>query len=221
MVHATKPIAEGEEITICYDGAKVADLPFKDRMRDMQMDWQFQCTCQLCLAERRCPSSELTKRDKLTKAVQSILSTQSSTPNLMQRMEQLAREIAATYDDELYSDLPRMATIPVHVFLVMYCTATTDDASKATKYVIDLLRACGYKVDVQDNKICHVAPTMNSFAWAQLDVVRQPLMDRAIEAYFSRDMKTAKHLFAFAASLERICLGGDAETAKMRSKYSI
>jgi hypothetical protein len=136
-------------------------------------------------------------------------------------MEQLAREIAATYDDELYSDLPRMATIPVHVFLVMYCTATTDDASKATKYVIDLLRACGYKVDVQDNKICHVAPTMNSFAWAQLDVVRQPLMDRAIEAYFSRDMKTAKHLFAFAASLERICLGGDAETAKMRSKYSI
>lgn len=218
MIHATKPIAKGEEITTCYDGAKVTLLPFKKRMHEMQMDWHFQCTCPLCLAERRCPSLELAKRDELAEAAQSILREQSSIPNLKQRMERLAREIAATYDNELYPDLPLMATIPVHVYLVMHCKTPAGDRSKSAKCVVELLRACGYRVDVHNNQIWHVAPTANSFAWGEIDIVREPLLHQAIRAFLTGNIETANHLFAFAVSLERICLGGNAETMKMSGK---
>lgn len=220
MVHATKPIAKGEEITVCYDGPKLLQEPFEKRMRDMQMDWQFQCSCRLCLAQARCSPAEHSKRDELAKVAKEIMHAPWSVPNSYQRMEQLAREIAATYDADLYSGLPLMATIPAHVFFFVH-TRAANDSFKTMRSAIGLLRACGYQVDLQNNEICHVAPTANSFIWNEPDVVRKPLIDQALKAHIAGNTKTAKHLLDFASTLERICSGGDVETSKTRNEYSV
>ena len=113
-----------------------------------------------------------------------------------------------------------MATIPVHIFLVVH-TMSADDLPKTTRSVIGLLRACGYQVDEHNNEIRHVAPTTNSFAWGEIGIVCQPLITHALKAHLAGKIQIAKHLLAFAASLERISSGGDAETSKVRRKYFI
>lgn len=136
-------------------------------------------------------------------------------------MEEFARDIAATYDDELYSDLPRLATVPAHVFLVVGHASAADNTLKATQSVIDLLRACGYQVEEQNNEIRRIAPTANSYAWDEIEVVQQPLMYHTLKAHLSGDTETAEHLCAFVSSLERMCSGDDTKTSKIRSEYLI
>lgn len=221
MVHAIKPIAKGEELTFCYGEGKAIEKPFKERVRDMQMGWGYQCRCRLCVAEAKCSPENHAKRDELVKAALAIVHARLLTPNAILRMEQLARDIAATYDDKLYSGLPQLATIPAHAFLVVRYTSSAENIPKATESVVNFLRACGYRVDEQNNEIRHVAPTANSFAWGETDCVRQPLMHYAIKAHVSGDTQTAEHLYAFVSSLERVCSGGDTCTSKIRREYSI
>lgn len=219
MVHATKPIAKGEEITICYDEASMMRKPFAQRMREMEMNWGFQCSCRLCVADAKCPPAKLAERDELSKTAMTISYSSWLVSDQTQRMEKLSRQIAATYDSELYSGLPLMATIPAHIFLVVNLFNPARVTSKGMQSVIDLLRACGYKVDEQNQVISQIAPTINSYASGELDIVVRPLIVQAVKAHRSGNTKTADHLLAFAASLERIGSGGDTETSKKRSEY--
>jgi hypothetical protein len=221
MIHATKPIVQGEEITICYDEANVMQRPFKQRMRDMKMAWGFQCSCRLCAADASCPPAKHTERDELSKAAKAIIESSWAISDQLDRMERLARQIAATYDSELYLGLPLMACIPAHIFLVMQLFDPARATSKAMQSVINLLRACGYKVDEQNKHIDRVAPTINSFVSGELDIVRGPMIVQAVKAHRSGKTKTAEHLLAFVTSLEHICSGSDAATSKIRREYLV
>jgi tetratricopeptide (TPR) repeat protein len=68
MIHAAKD----EEITLCYAESKAVEMPFKERLRDMQMGWGYQCPCRLCVAEAKCSPANHAKREELVKATLAI-----------------------------------------------------------------------------------------------------------------------------------------------------
>ncbi|TAQ88207.1 hypothetical protein B7494_g3450 [Chlorociboria aeruginascens] len=116
ILRACRPVAAGEEITHSYDESSDYDA----RTTALMNTWGFTCTCALCIAEEA-DSAVLRKKRRDLESEASALIERSDAVRVdrlsISKAKRLARSIDATYDDERYKGLPRMAHLRIQNWL--------------------------------------------------------------------------------------------------------
>jgi tetratricopeptide (TPR) repeat protein len=221
LLHATRPIAMGEEISICYLGDELES--YASRKESTKYMWNFQCECALCLVEAQVPEAVLAKRDGLAHEAAAFMSRTSSRRGTTERQvlqaEKFAREIAATYDGNLYSNLPRTALVDIQAWIANTTTACPNlERSKQT--LPNILRSLGFEVEEHDGIIETISPTPNSIMTGIAHVIWSPLVAHALQYRRAGRTQAATCLTEFARALDRILNGTDAETDRVFDAYS-
>ncbi|KXS94311.1 hypothetical protein AC578_10818 [Pseudocercospora eumusae] len=103
VIKATREIKKGEEITISY----VNDIDYKSRSRKIKSSWGFDCSCELCTAEAATSSEDMEERITLRDLITEQQLSDSSLDGALEAAESDVDDIEATYDEELYANLPR------------------------------------------------------------------------------------------------------------------
>ena len=211
LLYATKDIKKGEELAINYG----ADLQaFTSRGEAIMSMWNFQCSCPLCAADAGVSADVMQRRDGLAKAAKSFIKRSSpcegTTNSMLLQAERFARDIAATYDNDLYSGLPRTALVDIQSWLID-ATITFRHREKSMRSIPNLLRSLGYNVDVRNGSIERIVPTTNSILEeSAFHVLWDPLIGTALRRRFSVDVHVAAHLTDFVKAWDRIMHGSDA-----------
>ncbi|KAK1991281.1 tetratricopeptide [Colletotrichum falcatum] len=116
VLRALRPIRAGDEILHSYDAS--ADLAA--RRRALATTWGFECGCALCAAEETDGEELRGRRAGLARDADAFV---DATPwaaagrAAVSRARRLARDIDATYDDDKYRDLPRLASERIREWL--------------------------------------------------------------------------------------------------------
>jgi tetratricopeptide (TPR) repeat protein len=111
FVHASKDIAQGEEILQPY---KMPESNLHESQIELKKTWKFECDCPICLAERSTPPAQLKERLKLLEKVKQHLAGDTGNiaddlaPARLKQAETLYRDLEATYDKTAFSGLPRL-----------------------------------------------------------------------------------------------------------------
>ena len=103
VIKATRDIKKGEEITISYFN----DIDHKTRTRKIKSSWGFDCTCELCTAEAATSPEDMEERIHLRDLITEQQIGDSSLDGSLEAAESDVDDVGATYDEELYADLPR------------------------------------------------------------------------------------------------------------------
>lgn len=219
FVHATKPIAEGEEIFFNYcDEYK----DFEDRKKIMKFCWGFQCECRACRADAKCRPADLVERSRLRKDSSlyalAIPSTDKRNGNIPVLMERFVEEINKTYSNDLYADLPKTALIVAQNWMLEFYT-TVDNRPKSRQATINLLRTLGFRVDTQGDVLRKISYTAHSIFPQNDTALIKPIARSALEICIPDDYSSAMHRLKFAQSLERVIQGTDTESVKMFQNY--
>ncbi|KAK3335944.1 hypothetical protein B0T19DRAFT_408041 [Cercophora scortea] len=146
---ATRDIAEGEEIFQQYVPVNaLLDL----RTSVFKENWGFECSCQLCVGERRSPRSKLDERKKALAAIERTGTKKPAagkggiaTDATIRHMEKLAKQLEDLHEPEIYDALPRLALIYPCDWLVNAHLARKNHA-KVAKYALQVLRNFGFNV---------------------------------------------------------------------------
>jgi hypothetical protein len=219
LLHATRPIAMGEEISICY-GDELES--YASRKESMKYLWIFQCECALCLMEAQVPDVVLAKRDGLACEAAAFMNRTSSREGTTERQvlqaEKFAREIAATYDDNLYSNLPRTALVDIQGWIADTIT-TCPNVERSKRSMPDLLRSLGFEVEEDDGIMETISPTLNSIMTGIAKVIWSPLLAHALQYRGAERTQAATCLTEFARALDRVLNGTDAETDRILDAY--
>lgn len=221
MIHTTKSIAKGEEITLCYDPTRDSKR-FENQMKHMVMDWNFRCKCPLYTAEAKCSPSDLETRATLINEAHSFFDTRDMatiTRPAAVRMEKLVQNITATYDDKLHPGLPKTGLMTPVLQLAIVYSRYLRSTTKTREYVIGLFRAFAYDVRVRNGHIYHIAATANSHFNRNLNLMRVLLFDEAFTAYKVRDMEAVDNLLATMAQVEHLCHGRETESLEAREQF--
>ena len=186
--------------------------------------WNFQCNCPLCVADAAVSADVMQRRDGLAKAAESFIQRSSlregTTNSMLLRAEQFARDIAATYDNNLYSGLPRTALVDIQSWLVD-ATITCQNREKSMRSIPNLLRSLGYNVDVRNGSIERIIPTTSSIlAESASRALWDPLIGTTLRRRFSGDLHVAAHLTEFVKAWDRIMHGSDADTVEALNDQS-
>jgi tetratricopeptide (TPR) repeat protein len=205
LLYALKPIAEGEELTISYDDP-IEDLSSRTEL--MKDKWNFACNCRLCEVESQDPIDVRKKREKLLDDAYDLMEDHPASfmtsDRAIANAEQLIRDITATYDDECFLGMPRLALIDIQNWLVQVFEEQRDDRS--TQAAIALLSAIGYDVRMQGLQPMRIAPTINSLLPHLATAFIAPLKRAATAARSSGDTKTADGLSEALRKIERALL---------------
>lgn len=213
LVHATRPIKQGEEISLSYTGF---DEDYC-RAYALESSWGFKCDCPLCLADADCSDDIRNKRGQLT--LQFCQSQQSTPPEMICKTDQLefiekqARDIAATYDSKLYWDLPKTGLIQIQAYLLRAYMAN-DDMPKIHQACVELLQTLCFTVLEEGGDIWAICTRPNSILPRDAIALRKPLLFYAIKAQDRGVARVTQHLFDFARSLEVVCHGTDDQTVE-------
>jgi hypothetical protein len=215
LVHATKPIAEGEEITLGHIGDR---MDFAHRTDQTKFTWCFQYDCALCKADAEYPPVHLTERVYQWRENYFTGMPQAT----LELMEQFVAKIGRTYDPALHAGLPKGALLsPLSVLLQLHLKAK--DYAKGCQVTVRLLRALAWQVDTQDEAIRSITPTMHSIfpegamGRFALELLLESLADQAVRAHISGATTVAKHLLDFARLVEGLGRNTDTE-AMLRFK---
>jgi tetratricopeptide (TPR) repeat protein len=214
LVHTSKPIAKGEEITLNYSAGDYKD--FVARTEEMESTWGFRCQCAICKADAECAPGDLAERTRLWEEVINMATYLPCKKESLDKMEQHVVRINRTYDAKLYAGLPKGALIMAQAWLVLY-HISAGDRSRSYQETANLLRVLGYQVDTQGETICKVSPTKNSLlpiGGLELPVLT-PLIDQAVDAHLTGAVDIAKHLLDFAKLSERVGQGTDIDTVQV------
>jgi tetratricopeptide (TPR) repeat protein len=220
LLSATKDIKKGEELSISYGPDLQA---FSSRREAIMSMWNFQCNCPLCVADAQVPVGVVEKRGGLAKAADSFMKRSSSrdgmTNSMILRAEQLARDIAATYDNTLYSGLPRTALTDIQSWLVD-ATLTCGQVEKSMRSMANLLRSLGYHVDVRNIFIDCIQPTTHSILTdSACAALWEPLVGTAVRRQLIGDVHIAAHLIEFVKAWDRIVHGSDAYSVEVFDEH--
>lgn len=221
LIHAKKPIAKGEEIFIGYS-APSADFP--SRQEKLQRSFNFQCDCVLCVAEAKVPIELSVKRLHLTQDANDFIERYPPSSLTMERIihraEEIAANIAATYDATLYSDLPRISLIPIHAWVVEVAKAHLScgpdnkmplHLNRQKTSLENFLRTLGYKLEAgyehdstqSAQQVEFIVPTANSILTEEALALAAPVLARS-RLYRTKGLKkAADHWRAFAEALPR------------------
>lgn len=217
-IHATRPIAAGEEITLSYTGEY---KDFEVRTKEMKFSWGFQCKCALCKADAECPPSVHPERSRLLMEIfTGVRAPSPSNTRNIDKLEKCMLSIDRTYDPKLYASLPKGALAMSHTLLLLHYTSCKD-RTKSFQVTVKLLRSLGYEVDTQGDALCKITPTTYSVFPEEI-VASQllgPLADQGIRAHITGATAVAKHLLEFTKSVARICRGSDADAVEVFKQH--
>ena len=214
LLHATQPIAKGEEITLNYCGDR---KDFEARTKQMRSNWVFQCECPLCGADAQCRPADLIARANLYK--EAMLQYADSPPSkrqnlsLLPKFERYAKDINRTYRGSLYVGLPKIHLLQAQNWL-LEASITAHDRPKARQATINILQTLGFEVDTEGESIKKITFTVNSVLPKEAMTLLSPLVDQAIKARRSGNAAVAEHLLNFAKMLERVNYGTNTQTLK-------
>jgi len=118
VLYANGPIAEGEEITTCYESVLYYDL----RAKCMKSKWGFRCSCSLCTVESGESAVIRKQRQGLTKQADDWLIKKPVAHIMASKPSQattstataLAQAIDKTYKSADYDGLPRPVSCICH-----------------------------------------------------------------------------------------------------------
>ena len=219
MLHATRRIKKGEEITTSYIAL---ENDYYRRAEQIKAFWGFKCDCPLCIADSRTPEALRTKRAELQLGLQNKQGYGHSNVASLRLFQTTINEIAATYDAELYSGLPKVALLDwLPVSALAYHRHY--DASKCSSQFVEFLYALGFSVDTEDSLILKITPTANSMLPNFDENVTDLLLEQIALAHDVGRADVADHLLGFARSVERASHGADQKILqgyreKMRSR---
>jgi hypothetical protein len=183
----------------------------------MMYKWNFHCTCALCLVETRVSDSVLAKRDDLPRDAAAFMKCSSpykgTTELMILQAEKFAREIFATYDNKLYSNLPRTALVKIQAWL-LDATSTCRNVEKSKRSLPNLLRSLGYEVYVRNGSVESISPTAHSILPNSASVLLGALVEQFLAHRVAGRTQAATDLIEFAKSLGCILHGLDADTVR-------
>ena len=213
LLHATRPILEGEEISLNYSG----DCKnFEARKNKMRVSWGFQCECLLCKADAQCPPTDLLARARLHR--ETTVQFAAKPPfranlSMVPQFERYVQDINRTYSDSLYGRLPRVHLLHAQTWLLEAYTAAHDRA-KSHQATVNILQTLGFEVDTDGGSIQEIIFTAESMLPSDAMFLLRPLVGQAVEARQSGNTIIADHLLKFAAMLERVHYGTRTQTLK-------
>ncbi|KAH6666521.1 TPR domain-containing protein [Plectosphaerella plurivora] len=108
LLKALRPIAKGEELTHAYD--ETGD--YEARAAALQRTWGFECTCTLCVTEKKEDPATRKRRGELEQEAAALMA--KNTPSsagraVYYKAKRLQAAIAETYSDKTHKGLPRRA----------------------------------------------------------------------------------------------------------------
>ena len=213
LLHATRPIAEGEEITINYSGDR---KDFHARQKQMRTNWNFQCDCALCKADALCSSTSLLERARLYK--ETMLQFAANPParnnlSLLPKFERYVEDVSRTYRHNLFAGLPKIHKLHAQNWL-LEASIAAQDRPRTRRATINILLTLGFDVYEDDSSIRTIVFTANSVLPKEAMTLLNPVVVQAIEARQSGNTAVADHLLNFAKTLERVNYGTDTQTLK-------
>ncbi|KAF1971836.1 SET domain-containing protein [Bimuria novae-zelandiae CBS 107.79] len=116
VLRASRALNAGEEVFISYDESS----DYEARQAALKTTWGFECNCPLCAAEKVDDASVRKKRAELATQAEEFVSSEhwANAKRLkIASAQRLATAIDATYDDERYKDIPRLAARPIQEWL--------------------------------------------------------------------------------------------------------
>lgn len=212
MLHVTRPIKKGEEITGSYMGFEWTR--HDGRAKVIECTWGFRCDCPLCVADSRCDRLVRQQRVSLSRTLDQDQLLSIHNPISVPKLEVYTRAITDTYATELYAGLPKVALLPWLSTLV-YAYCVIGDSSKCFAKLVEALHALGLEVDTEGERIVKISPTANSILPRFVDDLRGPVLEHAILAHHAGQADVAEHLSQFARSLERIDRGTNEDTLRV------
>lgn len=155
IVRANKDIRKDGEITVAYFELGV-DLAAR-RARS-EATWSFKCSCALCTADAKTRPVHMRRRIGLCAEVEDFVTTNRFTrdfrpePALIRRAITLLAFLAATYDDTLYKQLPRLGLADLQAWLVM-AYVLTDQPRLCAQHCHGMLSAMGYTLTISQQDV--------------------------------------------------------------------
>lgn len=217
LVHATRFIAEGDEITINYTGDC---KDFEARKKQIRFNWGFQCECTLCKADAQCSSGDLIQRARLYKDTKVKIvanpPVQRESVSFLPQFESYLKDIDRTYSDNVYAGLPRVQLFYAQTWFLIY---NTSQKLSCRQVISDMLQSLGFEVDTSGKTIQEITFTANSMLPEEAMVLLDPLVGEAVESHLSGVAAVATHLLEFAKILERVLHGTTTRTPKACEEY--
>jgi tetratricopeptide (TPR) repeat protein len=108
ILRASRPIIAGDEIFHAYDESSDYDT----RQAALQLTWGFECSCELCEAEKQDEAAVRRKREELRGEADAFVAREhwaGAKRLVIAKAQRLAKGIDETYDAERYKGLPRLA----------------------------------------------------------------------------------------------------------------
>ncbi|EME82078.1 uncharacterized protein MYCFIDRAFT_77623 [Pseudocercospora fijiensis CIRAD86] len=135
VVKATRNITQGEEITISYFN----DIDYQTRSRKIKSSWGFDCTCELCTAEAATSPADMEERIQLRDLITEQQMSDSSLAGSLEAADSDVDDVEATYDEQLYADLPRedLAHANVRLYLMHLRQRNVANAARALKMALE------------------------------------------------------------------------------------
>jgi tetratricopeptide (TPR) repeat protein len=186
LIHATRDIAAGEEITMRYPLPE-ADL---DKRRDLlKMAWRFTCNCALCSAEVSGTPVQRARLKTLLGTVETFLAKSKMKQRQLANEvlvtgERLYRDVIAAYDTFMPANMPRLGLIDLALWLSQ---AYTIQGRREPTYqkALEALEYAGFRVIFEQGIFNTIAMHDNRSQARRINVVRSTtcLLDgRAIDA---------------------------------------
>ena len=146
ILRAIRDIPRGTEICVAYR----SDSHDVDKRHEDLQKWGFQCSCGLCDADVKSSAAQRSTRNTISESIcifvqKNVITRQSRPSNdTFAEAEVLLQQITATYPEDIYHGLPRLAIVPmdewfVRAYSVMGCHG------KVIQYASAVLRDLGYQ----------------------------------------------------------------------------
>lgn len=136
ILRATRSISAGEEITAQYI---TPELSFAARQKSYMDTWGFECDCALCTAEAKVGANVEAQRSRIFEELKGMAQRIGGSPSItaLRKFSKRLRDLEALYDDEIYTDLPKLSLVHPTLFLT--------EAWRGVKRV-DKMIECGMKL---------------------------------------------------------------------------
>ena len=153
ILRAICDIPTGPEITHQYTALEAS---YSARQEQFQRNWQFECDCTLCAAEKKSPEAMHKQRKDLAYKVRDEVlkgSRNARVPDVALRsVERLVKQLEDLHEPEIYDTLPRLFLVHPTIWLTEAHRAKRNFA-KTAKFAMELLRNFGFIEPIKYGKL--------------------------------------------------------------------
>ena len=201
IVRATRNIPAGSEIFFCYAIPEPRDT--YEKTQEKLQNWGFQCTCAVCLQNKKTKKNVLSRRVNLLEDLKAAFGSQVSTD--LPKVERILGAIEKTYSEPA-ANVPRLALWDPYLLLTrIYSSKNQQDKVIETAWKI--LMSLGFTIKRQN------PPSLTSpFEVEQWGLMEDCLIQTWVHlwtAYAQVAPDLGKKAEEYAKITYRICIGED------------